>query len=208
MNSTEPPSLPQRKGRGCLRALGIGCAVVVALLLLAALFVWLNRDAIRGSDWYRSLSEQTTAAKAEFGHMMELRASLLAEYPADDVTVLNQVMRNSSGRHRSLVVQFTNPAFQIESDGAEWETAHEIAQTVAERYPEVERFDFVRVVFASQRGGAVSVTRTTPFEFPTAELLEEAAPEGDGEAEVDEAGENDEGGEGESAPGEAANPKG
>lgn len=202
MNSLEPPRLTKSKGRGCLRALGIGCAVVIALLLLAALFAWLNRDAIRGSDWYRSLSEQAESAKAEFGHMMELRESLLAEYPADDVTVLNQVMHTTGGRNRSLVVQFTNPAFDVENDSAT--TAREIAHHVAERYPEIERFDFVRVVFAAQSGGAIKVTRNKTFAVPVAELL--AGEEGgEAESEAEEAGED---GENEAAPGEADNPKG
>jgi len=205
MNSLEPPRLTKSKGRGCLRAFGIGCAVVVALLLLAALFAWLNRDAIRGSDWYRSLSEQAESAKAEFGHMMELRESLLAEYPADEVEILNQVTHTSGGRNRSLVVQFTNPAFDVENDSAT--TAREIAHRVAERYPEIERFDFVRVVFASQSGGAFQVTRNKTFAVPVAELLAEAVPEEAGEAEP-EAEEDGEDGESEAAPGEADNPKG
>lgn len=174
MNRTE--AAKGGRGRGCLRAFGVGCAVVVVLVLAAGFFAWLNRDAIRGSDWYRSLSDKAAAAKTEVGNMLQLRADLLAEYPAEEIEVLNEQLRTSDGRQRSLVVQFTNPAFEMPGDAAEQSTAREIALTVAGRYPEVERFDFIKVKFVSQRVVGVRVTRTDPYAFPTAELLDEIAP--------------------------------
>ena len=74
-------------GRGCLKALGIGCLTVVVAVLAAVILVWINWDKIQESGWYHSMTGMAESAKAEMGNMMMLQKSLMTEYPAEGVSV-------------------------------------------------------------------------------------------------------------------------
>lgn len=160
---------PKKKSCGCGRAAGIGCAVVCAIVVLSVALIAMNLDAIKESDWYRSIGETAEAAKLEFTYMLQLREELLLVYPAQEVRVNIRSNMGSQGKNKSLVVEFVNPDFDVPDDDTE-QFAREIAVAVATKYPEIERFDFVVIAFMKQTGAGVTITTTRNFPFPTGEL--------------------------------------
>lgn len=161
---------------GCLKALSIGCSIVILLILVGLVLLWANWEGIQESEWYRSMTEMADDAKEEMGHMMRLRSSLLAEFPADDVTVQVRKHRGEEAWISSLVVNVVNPRFELDEDPGGWEDkAREIALAVAGQYPGVERWDFVTIALVSQKGVGVTFKTSSNHPFPTDELLAEVS---------------------------------
>ena len=162
----------QKKQRGCLKTLSIGCLVIVVLIAAVFAVIWSKRDAIRGSAWYKSMTAMAHAAKAEMEHMLELRQSLLADYPSEQIQVQAQQQSMGAKTMKSLVVGFVNPRF-IVPDGASAarDKAREIARIVASRYPGIERYDYVTVSFVAKKGAGITFSTSSSHPFATTELL-------------------------------------
>jgi len=126
------------RGGGCFKVVGIGCAVMLAVLAILALVAYLNIDAIKEMDWYRSISEAAEGAKTEMQYMLELRSELAGAYPAQDIQMQVNMDMGNRGSGRILVVEFINPAFSLpESSEGKEESARAIARRVAVIYPEI-----------------------------------------------------------------------
>lgn len=152
---------PQKRG-GCRRLAVVGCGTATVLALVAGALVWLNLDALRDSDWYKAFQRDST-------DMAELRAGLLEEYSAADIGVSWQTTSANGRKEKALIVQFSDPAFAL-SDATSETVARGIAEKVAARYPDIERFDGVVIVFTRVRGFGVTLTTTRTHGFPVAEL--------------------------------------
>jgi hypothetical protein len=158
---------------GCLRsAVGgcVGCAVVAVVLVVG---LWMSRDAIRQTSWYKNLHGKVEAVQEEAKSLMDLRARLIAAYPADNVGV--QVRMNSVNgvSTRTLQVEILNPTFPLPGDDAGKQVeAREIAAFVAREHPGISHYDQIRVSFARGGGAAgASYSSRTDFDFPVADLL-------------------------------------
>jgi len=160
---------PKSKSGGCIKAGGVGCAVLSLLGVLLIVLVMLNLESIKEADWYRSIGETANAAKQEFQWMLELRAELAAKYPALEVQVSAESFTGSQGPTRSLVVTFLNPDFKIsEADSKLF--AKGIATEVASSYPEIERYDQVTITFVAKSGVGVTFEKTQSFVFSVRDL--------------------------------------
>lgn len=162
----------EKKSGGCLKAAGIGCGLVIVLLVVAGVLVALNLDAIRQSDWYKSASEAVNVAQEELHNMKQLREDLLRDYPSEDVLVRARVVGSSGadGSSHTLVVELAN----LEADGSGLDgaaLAREIAVRVRTTYPTIERYDTIEVSFSDQRGGGgITFGTDREFSFRTDEL--------------------------------------
>ena len=153
----------QKKKGGCLRHSAIGCGVLTALAILAAILVWLNLDAIKGSEWFQTVQQ-------DYATMVDLRQELLADYPAGNVGVSSNSSTVNGVKTTSLVVEFSNPEFAIGEENGR-EVAREIAVKVASAVANPDRFDQIVVIFASRHGSGVTVSNAMEFGFPVADLL-------------------------------------
>jgi hypothetical protein len=158
-------------GSGCGKAIGIGCLVVFGLGATIVAGVFLNRDTIRQSPWYRSISARIAAVKSE-GRMMDaLRASLRIRHPADEVRMQARYRSDSTGTSHTLSVGFLNPKFDLPADAAGQEQlAREIAREVARAYPRIDHYEQVRVEFLAWSVGTEGFTHVTGFDFAVAGL--------------------------------------
>jgi len=164
------------------RVIGIGCLIVIGLAMVAALLVWLNWGSIQQTELYRSMGEMA----GEIEQLLELRASLREDYPADSIELHVGRMSSSTGVTHSLDVTLVNPDSALpEASGGEENLAREIALAVASRYPEVGQFGFVRVSFARRKKIGITFNQTTDYPFPTADLLAELGIEPDGGEQAD-----------------------
>lgn len=168
----------RNSGSGCIKAIGVGCMVIVAMALVGITLIWAKWDDIKDSDWFRSVSEAAAAAQSEMGYMLDLRTSLLQVFPAENINVQAQQHRSTAGSAKTLNVSFINPEFSLpEAMGEKEGKAREIAQFIAKQYPNIERYDFVKVSFASQKGSVIALNFTSNHPFPTAELVEKTTEE-------------------------------
>jgi hypothetical protein len=161
----------ESSGTGCGKSIVVGCAVVGFLAVTLVAGVWLNRDAIQQMPFFQRLASRVEVAKGEAKMLVALRASLQVRYPADNVKFLMQMHSGSAGRVHRLSVAFINPKFALpeDSDGQQRQ-AREIAREVARVYPEIDRYDQVRVSFLSVSAQHMTFTRSTDFDFPIADL--------------------------------------
>lgn len=174
MSEKKPKSKP-----GCENVLTIGCLVLALVAIAAGSLFWLNRAAIKNSDWFRSFSETVKSEQAELATMLELRTALMSEFPAQEVQIQASTHSSrGSESKKTLMVGFVNPAFAIpESSDDKEAKAREIALVVAAQYPEIEGYDFVSISFGKKFSVGVTVSTKTNFPFDTQELLADLAKE-------------------------------
>ena len=161
----------QGTGSGCGKAIGIGCLVMFGLAATIVAGAWLNRDAIKQMPFVRRMASRIEEAKGEAKMLQALRASLQVRYPADQVQFQMQTHSDSAGRVHRLAVAFVNPKFALpeDSDGQQSQ-AREIAREVARAYPNIDRYDQVRVSFLASSGKRMVMTHSTDFDFALSEL--------------------------------------
>jgi len=161
-----------KRGSGCLKAAAMGCLAALALVVIGGFAVWLNWDAIKNTELYRSISASVKEAQAEMQPMLDLRAELLEHYPSQQVNVRINSNLGGGERRRSLVVAFVNPKFSVpETDGGRRNLAREIAVRITASYPDVTRFQAVVIAFVAQRSVGLTFSKTTSYSFETRELV-------------------------------------
>jgi len=165
------PGEQKSSGSGCLKIAGGGCLAMILLAVVAVVGIWVSRDAIMSTKWFRSIRETVDTAKTEVIQMQQLRTALLAEYPADEVGIQVNIHSANGTTVRALVVRIRNPGFELpEQESARKESIRRVAQTIAAHYPSLSRYDRLRIEIATDGGGS-GYTSSTTSEFPTAELL-------------------------------------
>ena len=156
---------------GCGKAIVVGCGVVGLLAVTLVAGAWLNRDALKQLPFVKRIASRVEEAKGEAKLLQALRASLQVRYPSDQVRFMMQMHRDSSARTHRLSVAFVNPHFALPEDSeGQQRQAREIAREVARAYPEIDRYDEVRVSFLSSSGKKMVFTHSTDFDFPVADL--------------------------------------
>lgn len=161
-----PAQQPAVSGIGCLKWAGIGCITLFLILIATGVAVIVNRDAILESSWFRSARDQATEIGAEMAALVNLSRELSARYPASSIGTASNV---EIGGVRTLRITITNPKFEIE--GIEEERAREIARTSLDLYPEVAKYDIIRIVFEREAGSVVSVSSTDHYDVSVDSLL-------------------------------------
>lgn len=166
--SSEPVQEP-KSGAGCLKIAGIGCALLLGAFLLSVLVILFNLDNIKESDWFQRGVEGVESAKTEMQNMMALREELSSDYPAGEIKISANINTADGKSRRTLTLHFVNPEFELpdETQGREAK-AKEVALRVAERYPDLSKYDTLSISF--DEGGAIMV-ESEEHEFDAKELL-------------------------------------
>ncbi len=170
MTTTREPIEERKNGAGCLKIAGIGCALLLGVVLLSVVVIMFNLDNIRESDWYQRGVEGVESAKTEMQNMLALREDLSPDYPAGEIKISANISSGDGQSRRTLTLHFVNPEFELpgESQGREAK-AREIALRVAERYPDLSKYDTLSISFDD--GNAI-MTESEDHEFDVEELLE------------------------------------
>ena len=160
-----------KTNRGCLKAVGIGCGVLMAILALILLLIATNLDSIKQSEWFQSVEETAQYAKQEGQNLLSLRSTLSVSYPAEEIQVNVQFHSGAEDSRRSLEVHFVNPAFEIPEEQAE-SLAEEIALEVATEFPSIADYDQVVIEFSSQRNLVINFEMSEGYPFQVSDLLD------------------------------------
>ncbi len=174
--TTAHDSIEERKsGSGCLKAAGIGCALLFGGLILVIVVIVFKFDSIKDSEWVKEKLESVESAKTEVRNMLDLREGLLLDYPADEINIQANIKSGDGASTRTLTLRFVNPEFELSEDRAEREVAaREIAMVVAERFPDLDKYDSVSIAFDSRTG---IVSDSEQHTFDVSELTESAGGE-------------------------------
>jgi hypothetical protein len=152
------------------KIIAAGCLSVIGLVMLVALTVWLNLDALRDQEWFRSATE----GGAEVRRLMRLQSTLLAGYPADSVSLRFSQQHDGDEVVHILNATFVNPKFPlVDADGSEEGKAREIALEIVAVYPPDGTYGAVRVSFAKLKLLALKVDHAASHHFDVADLLAE-----------------------------------
>jgi len=156
---------------GCGRSLGCSCLGCLAVVVIGGLAIWASWDVLAQSGLGRSVTATVETVKGQVAAANRLRESLIADYPADDLRVDVDVRSTNGVTTKTLRVSILNPRFDLpESAEARLATAREIAAAVKARFPDLVRYDVLRVELRSETGGGVASSSSSRFDFPTAEL--------------------------------------
>ena len=146
--------------RGCGWCLGVGCALVVSVLIIMAVLVAMNWGRVQG--WI----EQGTET---FGTMLSVQGEIAEAFPCSGTSVNIHV----GGGQRTLKIGLSRPTFDPAPYGG-WEgAALAVAELIAERHPELLDVDQVVVQFAQESG---AVTTEHRYAFPVDQLLQPPTP--------------------------------
>ena len=158
-------------GIGCGKALGYGCVALLVLVVVGGLAIWASWDLLKQSAIGRSVSETVDTVKGQVEAVNALRQSLIADYPAEDLRVDFQLHSNDGVTTKTLQVAISNPRFDWpESSEARFAKAREIAAAVAARFPDLHRYDVLRLEFETHSSGSVASSSSSSYDFPTSEL--------------------------------------
>lgn len=160
---------PKKSRTGCLKVFLWGCLGIVALFVIAVILFVANFNKIVPEEFREGVSNYIDSRKASLEHMGELNSKL------DEVITSGEYYTSINfgpgENHDHLVVNIRNANLDDDSDEGMKEAARKIALFAARNYTDMESIDTVVVVFISQVGAGVTLTRTTPFPFPVNELL-------------------------------------
>ncbi len=155
----------------------VGSGCLVLFLLAIALVAYSNHrwEKFKQSDEYATFSEKAEEAVAGMQKMMELRESLFALYPAQEIKVMNKTQTINGRSKKILAVSFINPQFTLsEDDQARTQEMKEIALYVAENYAGADRYDEVGITISSQKKRTgVTVFNNKNHNFPVPALFAE-----------------------------------
>jgi len=151
--------------------LGWGCGCVVLTVLVLAAAVFLGKDLITETAWYRSMKGAADQAKEDLGAALALSGELKQRFPAEDISMGTQTSFGTDAGKR-LTIRILNPAFDVPEDEGGEAVARDIAAFTAARFPEIEEYDTVIVEIHRVHGGFTSQQR---FPFPVGSLLPDAA---------------------------------
>ena len=179
MTMDQEPTGQNKGDSGCLKIAGIGCALFIGMVILVVVVVMFRFDSIMESQWFRDKAQKVESAKAEVQNMLDLREGLLVDYPADEINIQANIKSGDAGSTRTLTLRFVNPDFDLPEDRLEREAAaREIALVIAQRFPDLEKYDDVSIAF--DKGGSV-VVDSERYTFDVDELPRSDVPPNDGE---------------------------
>lgn len=155
---------------GCGKVLGYGCLGLVLFAVVSGLAIWASWDLLKQSGIGRSVAETVETVKSQVEAADALRDELVADYPAEDLRADFQIVTNNGVTTKTLRVSILNPRFEVpENADARLAKAREIAAAVAARFPDLGRYDILRLELRTRSADGVSSSSST-YEFPTREL--------------------------------------
>ncbi len=151
-----------KKKGGCLKSTGIGCGIVIGLMLLGFAVAFLSCDL-----GFMNMNE-----------MMQLREDLMAEFSVEDIGVSSNSTTINGKRINTLEIVLASPNIEPASDDSTRQFARRIAEAVVVAYPKTIDFDqiVIRLVKQSIDAGIFQYQQEYEFGFPVDDVLPETSP--------------------------------
>ena len=167
---------PEKTPNSLLGLLGLGCAAVVALAVIALLA---NLGGIRDAEWYREITAKVSSAKEEIDQLLELREALQEPYPSESIKTNWNRSQVDSERRTTLAVSLIEPEFELppeEDQEARRGLALEIARWVVAHHSSIGDYDAVSISFVKQFGAGITLQNRERHDFDVEELTEAEPP--------------------------------
>ena len=151
------------------RAAAIGCALLAALFVVAAVVVGLNFDRIRNSELGQKVTQTWREGRASFEDLNALAMDIVSTFRMESCEINLEWVY---GEGKTLQIIVVDPDLGSEEDAEAW--AREVALLVVERSNAIDSFDSLEIQIRQVRG---FLPYRTSYSFPVAELRSSLLPE-------------------------------
>lgn len=153
-------------GGGCLKLIGCGCAVVLALIGLVAIAVMFNWDRIMDSDAVHSVRRTVAQGRDAMVELHALEGEMSDAFDAAAV----HLGATFDSRGRRVQVTIVDPVLPEDADPA-W-LARQVAVRVGQRILPIVRLDEIQVTIEQRGGGEGAARSARQYTFPISSLPE------------------------------------